>query len=319
MNLPANIAAALAEQIETLAGSLLGKPTYRVGHELRFRRKGSLAVVFRGNKRGRFYDHELGEGGDSLDLVRQVNGGSVVEAMRWSRHWLGWSDVEHGHFPAVRVRELARSPAIVPTSGTDLADRIRRAIKLWAETVPAVGSPVDAYLASRGVELPPDAEVGFHPRCPRGTERLPAMVALMRDVRTNEPRGIHRTYLRPDGLAKADGQARMMMGCSAGAAIKLKPDTEVTMGLHITEGVEDGLTLLGYEIRPVWALGSAGSIAKFPALPGIESLTVWADADKAGTDAAQTVAQRWAAAGLEVLIRKPRAAKDFNAAARSAK
>jgi hypothetical protein len=36
----------------------------------------------------------------------------------------------------------------------------------------------------------------------------------------------------------------MMLGPSRGAVLKLMPDEDVTMGLTITEGIEDGLAVL---------------------------------------------------------------------------
>ena len=57
--------------------------------------------------------------------------------------------------------------------------------------------------------------------------------------------------------------------------------------------------------RPLWATYSAEAMARFPVLPGIEALTVLADHDQAGLIAAQTCAERWVAAGREVLIRWP--------------
>lgn len=55
-------------------------------------------------------------------------------------------------------------------------------------------------------------------------------------------------------------------------------------------------------------LGSAGAIAKFAPIPGIECLTIFADNDADGTGmaAAKQCAQTWQAAGCEVFIRTPR-------------
>ena len=51
--------------------------------------------------------------------------------------------------------------------------------------------------------------------------------------------------------------------------------------------------------------GSAGAIAKFEPIPGIECLTIFADHDKTGLADAQVCAERWQAAGHEVFIRWP--------------
>ena len=188
---------------------------------------------------------------------------------------------------------------------------------LWRECVPAFGTVVEAYLLSRGLELIVGAPLRFHPRCPRcprcprgATERLPAMVALMTDPVTGEPCGIHRTFLRSDGSGKAEGQAKMMAG-SAGV-IRLLPDEDVTLGFGLVEGIETGLSVMQrYGWRPIWAATSAGGIAHLPPLPGIEAVTIFADADGAGHKAAAACASHWIGAGREARINLPPAG-DFN-------
>jgi putative DNA primase/helicase len=56
---------------------------------------------------------------------------------------------------------------------------------------------------------------------------------------------------------------------------------------------------------PVWAATSAGAMAKFPILSGIEALTIFPDNDTNGTGmrAAVECAERWTAAGREVFVR----------------
>ena len=59
------------------------------------------------------------------------------------------------------------------------------------------------------------------------------MIALYRDIRTNEPKAIHRTALTPGG-EKID---RMTLDPKAGCAIKLSADEDVAEGLTIAEGI----------------------------------------------------------------------------------
>jgi hypothetical protein len=101
------------------------------------------------------------------------------------------------------------------------------------------------------------------------------MIALMRDALTNEACGIHRTFFDSAGR-KLD---RRMLGRAKGAAIKLDSDADVTLGLHIGEGLETCLAARQLGYSPVWALGSAGAIAAFPVLPGIEAITIFAEND----------------------------------------
>jgi hypothetical protein len=96
-----------------------------------------------------------------------------------------------------------------------------------------------------------------------------------------------------------------MLGRAAGAAIKLCPDDEVTLGLGLVEGIETGLAVISLGWRPIWAAGSAGGMAQFPVLSGIEELTIFADNDKNGVGqrAAKQCAERWRDAGCLVTIR----------------
>jgi hypothetical protein len=56
--------------------------------------------------------------------------------------------------------------------------------------------------------------------------------------------------------------------------------------------------------RPIWAASSAGCIRTFPVLAGIEHLTIFADFDATGLDAAMTCAQRWRDAGRDAVVRR---------------
>lgn len=184
----------------------------------------------------------------------------------------------------------------------------------WRESTALWGSLGEAYLLNRLGRLPIDlTDLRHHPRCPRGGDRLHALVALMRDAVSNQPTGIHRTYLNPDGSGKADiVPAKMMLGRAAGSVVKLTPNEDVTIGLGLSEGIEDGLAIINSGWRPVWACLSAGGMASFPVLKGIEALTVFCDADSPGRKAAAAVVQRWRDAGLEAVIAEPPAGvKDF--------
>ena len=174
-----------------------------------------------------------------------------------------------------------------------------RALTIWGETVELPGSLAARYLRGRGIaEFGWASDLRFHPSCPFGGERLPCMVALYRDITTNEPRAIHRTALSRDGHKidrKALGRKRM-------AAIKLSEDAEVSVCLSIAEGLETALAAAAEYYRPIWALGDANAIGSFPVLSGIESVTIIVDNDVNGVGqrAARDCSERWTAAGREV-------------------
>lgn len=299
----------LTQRIASLSAHLLGEPTERGRATWRWGSKGSLAVVVEGAKRGAWHDHEAGIGGDPLGLIAHARRCPMGEAIVWAREWSG---------DAARAAPTPPRPASIRSAPT--LDTLSAARRCWGEAQPPAGTLVGAYLASRGLALPDDAPLRFHPRCQRGAgpnaEHLPAMVALMTDPATGEPCGVHRTFLRADGAGKADGAAKMMLG-NVGV-IRLVPDAEVTLGLGLAEGIETALAVMqGFGWSPVWAATSAGNIAGFPVLPGIEALTIFADADAAGARAAAACAGHWTAAGREARILRPPAG-DFDDLAREA-
>jgi hypothetical protein len=151
--------------------------------------------------------------------------------------------------------------------------------------------------------------IRFHGRCKFGLEYHPAMVCLVRNIISNEPQGLHRTALAPDGTAiKRDGKTfRMSLGTIAGGAIKIDPDEDVTQGVCIGEGVETCLSGRQMGLHPVWSLVSIGGIEKFPILPGIEGLHICAenDANGASAKAVEACAQRWHEARRDVFVITP--------------
>jgi len=123
-----------------------------------------------------------------------------------------------------------------------------------------------------------------------------AIIALMTDALTNEPTGIHRTFL-DSTVAKL---SRKMLGRQG--VVRLSPDEDVLEGLGIVEGIEDGLAVMLSGWCPVWAATSCGAIERLVVIPGVEALTIFQDDDDAGRRAAEACAERWAAAGREVFI-----------------
>jgi putative DNA primase/helicase len=309
---PSEIALMLAERMEDLAMALQGDPpTYRHGNQIRYGNHLSLSIEVRGQKRGTWCDHSNDKkGGDALGLVAYLRGQGQADAVRWAKRFLGIGDGDGEPLPVAPPRVSKPEPEAKST--------LPFARAIWGEAVPAERTLVERYLVSRGLTLPRSAPLRFHPACRRAEERLPAMVALMTDPVTAEPVGVHRTFLRSDGSGKADGQAKMMLGGSG--VIRLSADTEVTTGLGLAEGIETALAILQTGWSPVWAAGNAGAISAFPVLPGIEALTIFADHDAngVGTRAARACAERWVAAGREVVVRTPPAGLDWNDVVRRA-
>ena len=298
----------LAERLAPHAGALAaelagGQPTSRTGAEWRWRKKGSLSIAIAGPRQGHFFDFEAGTGGDALALVAHLRGTGMAEAAAWARGWLGLGPDN----PPLRQRHH-RPPDPVPRAvppDPERAAKQERASRIWREGQPPAGTLVERYLRGRGLALPPDGPLRFHPACPRGDARCPAMVALMTDPMKGEPCGIHRTFITPAGEKARDatGNAKAMLG--GAGVVRLVSDAEIGTGLGLAEGIETALAVMQrYGWSPVWAAGSAGGIGGFPVLPGIETLTLFLDADDGGASlkAAQRAVAAWTAAGAEVRI-----------------
>jgi putative DNA primase/helicase len=198
-----------------------------------------------------------------------------------------------------------KRPAPAPADdGDDPRKKIADAIALWRNSVDPRGTVVHAYLKSRVLALDDDVAGSVI----RWNPRIDAMIALFRNIHTDEPQAVSRTFLDREGRKLK----RMFLGLVGGAAIKLDADEDVLGGLHVGEGLETCMAARQLGLRPTWALGSAGAVASFQVLSGIECLTLLAEHDEASARAAEQCAARWHSAGKEVLINEPTVGKDLN-------
>ncbi len=117
----APIRAALSAGMNDLARFLCGEPNRRMSNrrELRFGRKGSLAVAIAGPKAGSWCDHETNEGGGPLDLIMVARECSFRDALDTARDFLGAALPD-------AAQSLRRSFCAPPTTRTrGSASRVR--------------------------------------------------------------------------------------------------------------------------------------------------------------------------------------------------
>jgi len=223
---------------------------------------------------------------------------------------------------ALRKRNLWKNGTVSHETNDSIADPNPNgplALRIWEEAKNPRNTLAEMYLADRHLVLPEKTAMEvlrFHPRCPRGGNGgQPALIALMRQVTTHEPVAIQRIFLTAD----ARKECAMMLGPAGGAAMMLTgkfdtfwDDLLYCPRLHICEGLETGIALMGKGVKPIWALGSAGAIQRFPVLYAVGSLVVCADNDKAGETAAYECMERWEAAGIPTFQHTPeKADEDF--------
>jgi putative DNA primase/helicase len=122
-----------------------------------------------------------------------------------------------------------------------------------------------------------------------------------------EPReisAIHLTKLAPNGRGKAGTENdKMSVGRPAARPIMLAPVND-SLGLAITEGIEDALSVAWALGMGAWAAGSAGFMpALADAVPGyVERVTIYAHDDPAGRRGALELADQLVARGIEVFV-----------------
>jgi putative DNA primase/helicase len=222
-----------------------------------------------------------------------------------------------------RGSDTGRSPFVVINSGLDNDKEKKKAfaLRIWSQSVDPAGTIVEHYLREhRGLALSGDVAcsvVRFHGSLYFDAfNRRPGMVSLLRNIVTDEPCGIHRTFLDRETGQKID---RKMLGIAKGAAIKLDPHATVSSSLTIGEGFETALAsrMAGY--GPVWSLGSSGAVRSFPVLSNLQELTILEENDPTSRRDVKACAKRYLDARKPVNILTSHVGNDFNDAWRAMK
>lgn len=214
----------------------------------------------------------------------------------------GWRPSPDGNQPIPPPKKAARAAQ----GCSEPRDWSERAEAIWRRTQPLRGTPGEVYLRYRGCALPPpDSDVRFLPATDR---HPPSLCARVSDILTGRPISLHLTRLAPDGRGKAGtDRDKVLLGGhrKAGGVIRVWPDELVTLGLALGEGIES-VCAFAHVHTPVWAAIDAGNLTAFPVLPGIETITIYADHDDAGMKAARECALRWHRAGRQVRVLRSR-------------
>ena len=227
----------------------------------------------------------------------------VIAALRERGLWAGKE-----RSPLRQSRRRKVSPS---RPEPDQAERSAVALSIWRSTISADGTPVEAYLASRGLTcaLPPSLRFHSGLKHPSGGN-WPCMVALVTRGADDTPLAIQRTFLAREGHGKAPVQPeRMMLGPCRGGAVRLGEPGEVLM---IGEGIETCLAAMQATGHPAWAALSTSGLRALD-LPGcVREVIVLADGDDPGEAAARDCALRWMRQGRRVRIARPPRGLDFN-------
>jgi putative DNA primase/helicase len=228
-----------------------------------------------------------GKGGKAIDLVMHVHGVDFREAVAF-----------------LSGENTAPKPALVrPAAGprTDNGDNQEKALALWRQRRPIVGTVAETYLREarecRGI-IPPI--LGFLPA--RG-KHAPSLIAAFGFATEPEPgvlsiadadvRAVHIIRLKPDGSGKVDDHPKKItLGRGAlGVPIMVAAINDL-LGLAICEGPEDAVSTHQATGLGAWAAGGA---TRLPALAAavptyVEHVTIVADDNAAGIAGANALA-----------------------------
>jgi DNA primase len=244
----------------------------------------------------RFMCFGCGAEGDVLDFIMRLHGVRLIEAL----------EMLAGHLPSPRAR-MTHPPA------DETHDRLAEALAIWDKARPPQGTVAEAYLQSRGIIVPLPETIRFA-ELPLGRHRpMPTLIAAVTDVQ-GEVCGIQRTFLCANPIGKAalpGGKVKFSLGRVRGGAIRLGP---AARSIVVTEGLEDGLTLLQALGRPVWVAAGAGMLPAMRLPEAVEAVVIGADNDLSGQEAANRAAGAFHDQGRQVRIMSPaKVYKDFNA------
>jgi DNA primase len=246
-------------------------------------------TIYEGGER--FHCFGCGAGGDVLDYIQQAHHVTLPEAVAM---------LNGGSLPTVAPQPLPQEKE---------RDTTAEAIGVWRAAGPIAGSPAEAYLWSRGLDLRLPESLRFA-RLKYGSRTLPCLVALIA-TEANKIGGVQRTFVKEDGTGKADVPApKLSLGRIRGGAIRLAP---AARELIVTGGLEDGLTLQQELGQAVWAATGEGNMASMVLPPGVSSVTIGADRDASGDFHAKRAGEAFAMQGRSARIIRPMPGfKDFN-------
>jgi hypothetical protein len=247
--------------------------------------------------------------GDVIDLVKWLDGVDTMIAVK--------SLARDKVPPKPKRRE--------PTAEASdyAAEQHRKARWLWSQRQPIAGTAAERYLRSRGYEGLVPATLAYLAQ--RKPGQHPALIAAFAIVGESEPgvlvepvnvESVHLTLLQLDGSGKADVERpKLMVGSPLdlsrnaywddylGRPIVLAPPNDM-LGMAVTEGIEDALSVYAATGLGVWAAGAAGFMPSLAAaMPDwIDCVTIYAHADEAGQRGAIVLAERLRARDIETII-----------------
>ena len=283
---------ALSDRAEDLFRLAWGDPVKASGKDWRARSSSARSMAMQGPKRGQWFDHTAGTGGDLLELV-------AIE--------LCGLNSARDDFPSV-LQEAARLCGIADGTTVDLsvlmakraaqqaqadlqaaakAQRDARLVKaLQARALPLSGSPAASYLASRGIDALPDGWQYLPPVSGLAVmhPHRPALVAWAVDA-VGQVTGGQRVLILEDGSKAPEDPRKVAFGSIGGSPAHI-PAKAAGGPLCIAEGPETAAAIAQVTGFEVWAVFGASGFASAP--PALDRQVILCpDCDAPGSQAAE--------------------------------
>jgi putative DNA primase/helicase len=259
----------------------------------------------------------------SLSIRIDSRSGQIIVYSHAGDDWKACKDYVFERLGFERGSDYRAQPHTHFEAGLDAVKKKKTdvALKIWFDSIDPTGTIVEQYLRDhRGLSLG-DNLAGKVIRFNRSlyldaSKRAPGMVCLFRNIETDEPCGIHRTFLNSKTAEKLD---RKMLGVAKDAAIKFDADATISACLIIGEGVETVLSAREAGLGPAWALGSSGGVGRFPVLCDLGDLNILEENDPTSRRDVKTCAHRYMDAGKPVNVITVQGGSDFNDAWKAAR
>ena len=300
----AEISDALKADPEAFATNIIGEPpSYRAGTHVRYFENQSLAVYVGGPFKGRykwFSSDDSESRGDMLDLYVLQHGGSMGDALKYARSFLG-KTAGNGPLPKANLPSRKEAEAEM---AADAAKRTATAREIWASASPTQGREAGrAYLAARGITADlPDTTLRYRTLSRRDLDRLgcqkhdasakPA-TALVFAARGDDGEvcAVQQVFtadsarLRDDSGRKVPKKTNGVIG---GHGVWFGDPTQ-SPRVALAEGPETGLSVFEATDLPTCVTLSSSNFSNLALPASVESLVIAADMEATGRGLAAAI------------------------------
>jgi putative DNA primase/helicase len=275
--------------------------------------EGSCIIHLAGERAGSGHDFATDKHAGPIDLIRYVTGLEGKELFAQAAEIAGVGPIEVQLMQRKpKADGVLGQPAPKPQEGASqgTGHQARQIERIISACVPLASSPAIRYLEGRGLRAPDCPDLLHCNDLTDGNRQYDGLVAIVRNEKGERTGGILRIFLTDDATAKT-APGKKMLGAVAGGAVQLAPigpDGHV----GIAEGLETSLAVTQLFNVPCWASLSTSGMKRWVPPANVRRVTIFADAGEPGDEAAQALAERLRATGIECAIREPLHGDDFN-------